>query len=176
MTSPGRIVAGRNVKIEEGVELQGLARRGIVLGDGVTLGRLCAIRPSSYYGVDLGEGLCIGAGSAIGAGSWIGASGFVEIGRDVLLGPQVVIIPENHVFEDTSRTIKEQGVQRAGVTIEDDCWIGTRATILSGVRIGRGSIVAAGAVVRHDVPPGAIVGGVPARVLRMRTESARRSA
>ena len=65
---------------------------------------------------------------------------------------------------------------RGDVVVEDDCWIGTNVTILSGVRIGRGSIVAAGAVVTRDVPAGAIVGGVPARVLRMRTDAARRSA
>lgn len=176
ITSPGRISLGRNVKLEEGVELQGLARRGVTLGDGVTIGRHASIRPSSYYGTDLGEGLSIGAGSAIGAACWIGASGFVEIGRDVLIGPRVVIIPENHVHGDLTRTIKEQGVVRAGVVIEDDCWIGTNATILSGVRIGRGSIVAAGAVVHVDVPAGSIVGGVPARILKMRGDEARRSA
>jgi len=176
ITSPGRIRLGRNVKLEEGVELQGLALRGITLGDGVTIGRMAMIRPSSYYGIDVGEGLSVGTGSAIGAGSWIGASGFVEIGRDVLLGPQVKILPENHVFSDETRTIKQQGVTRAGVCIEDDCWIGAGAAILAGVRIGRGSIVAAGAVVRHDVPPGAIVGGVPARILRMRGARALQSA
>ncbi len=176
ITSPGRISLGRNVKLEEGVELQGLARRGLTLGDGVTIGRHASIRPSSYYGTDLGEGLSIGMGSAIGAYSWVGASGFVEIGRDVLVGPRVVIIPENHVHADLSKTIKAQGVVRAGVVIEDDCWIGTNATILSGVRIGRGSIVAAGAVVNADVPAGSIVGGVPARILKMRGDAMQRSA
>ena len=70
--------------------------------------------------------------------------------------------------EDTSRTIKEQGVVRADVVIEDDCWIGCNVTVLSGVTIGRGSIVAAGAVVNKDVPPYSIVGGVPARLLKPR--------
>ena len=159
---------GRNVKIEELAEVQGLSRRGVWLGDGVTIGRGASIRPSSYYGHDLGEGLRVGEGSAIGAYSWIGASGHVSIGRNVLFGPRVVIIPENHVFESTELTIKEQGVVRADVVIEDDCWIGCNVTILSGVTIGRGSIIAAGAVVRADVPPYTIAGGVPARVLKKR--------
>lgn len=171
ITSAARIRVGRGVKIEDGVELQGLARRGITLGDGVTLGRQASIRPSSYYGTDLGEGLSIGAGSAIGAFCWFGASGFVEIGRDVLFGPRVVIIPENHAHADPRRTIKEQGVVRNGVVIEDDCWIGCNVTILAGVRIGRGSIVAAGAVVNRDVEPRSIVGGVPARLLRRRASA-----
>lgn len=176
ITSPGRIRVGRNVKLEELVELQGLARRGIALGDDVTIGRFASIRPSSYYGVDVGEGLSVGSGSAIGAYAWIGASGFVEIGRDVLLGPRVSILPENHVFADVERPIKEQGVVRDGVVIEDDCWIGANVAILAGVRIGRGSVVAAGAVVTKDVPPQSIVGGVPARILRVRTAEDARSA
>jgi acetyltransferase-like isoleucine patch superfamily enzyme len=176
ITSPGRITVGRNVKIEELAEVQGLARRGITLGDDVTIGRFASIRPSSYYGIDLGEGLQVGSGSAIGAYCWIGASGFVEIGRDVLLGPRVSILPENHVFADVERTIKEQGVEREGVVIEDDCWIGANVSILAGVRIGTGSIVAAGAVVTKSVPPGCIVGGVPARILKRREPELARSA
>lgn len=175
VTSAGRIRVGRNVKLEDGVELQGLATGGIRLGNGVTLGRQASIRPASYYGSDMGEGLVVGDGTAIGAFCWFGASGKVEIGRDVLFGPRVVIVPENHVHAAVERTIKEQGVVRGGVVVEDDCWIGTNVTLLSGVRVGRGSIVAAGAVVTRDVPPWSIVGGVPARVLKSRL-AARRSA
>jgi acetyltransferase-like isoleucine patch superfamily enzyme len=118
--------------------------------------------------MDPGEGIEIGRGTAIGAYCWIGASGRVRIGRDVLLGPRVVMIPENHNFEDTQASIKSQGVTRQGIEIDDDCWIGANVTILAGVHIGRGSIVAAGAVVRKDVAPYSIVGGVPARLLRSR--------
>ncbi|MEZ5974929.1 MAG: DapH/DapD/GlmU-related protein [Planctomycetota bacterium] len=170
----GHLHVGRNVKIEAGAEVHALSSEGVYLGDGVTIGRLASIRPSGYYGTDLGVGLRVGAGSAIGAFSWIGASGPVQIGEKVLLGPRVVILPENHVFADTSRPIKEQGVERLGVTIEDDCWLGADSKILAGVHIGRGSIVAAGAVVTKDVPPGHIVGGVPARILRARAEAPQR--
>ena len=159
---------GRDVKIEEDAEVQCRARRGVTLGDRVTIGRGVSIRPSSYYGHEPGEGLSVGTGTAIGPYSWIGASGFVRIGRDVLLGPRVVILPENHVFSDATRTIKSQGVERAGVVIEDDCWIGANVTLLAGVRVGRGSVVAAGAVVRDDVAPMSVVGGVPARLIRTR--------
>ena len=170
--NPGHLTAGRGVKLEEHAELQCLARRGVVLGDGVTIGRGASIRPSSYYGHEPGEGLAVGAGSAIGAYSWIGASGFVSIGRDVMFGPRVLVLPENHVFDDPGRTIKSQGVVRSGVVVEDDCWIGAGATLLAGVRIGRGSVVAAGAVVRSDVAPMSVVGGVPARLLKTRGRAA----
>jgi len=165
---PGRLLLGRRVKLEELAEIQCRSRRGVRLGSGVTIGRAVSIRPSSYYGHEPGEGLEIGDGTAIGAGSWIGASGHVSIGRDVLLGPCVTILPENHAFDDPGATIKSQGVVREGVVVEDDCWIGARAVVLAGVRVGRGSVVAAGAVVTRDVAPYSIVGGVPARVIRSR--------
>ena len=172
------LTLGRGVKIEEFAEVQCRSTRGVVLGDRVTIGRSVSIRPSSYYGHEAGEGLTVGAGSAIGALSWIGASGHVSIGVDVLIGPRVTILPENHLFENVNETIKSQGVARARVVIEDDCWIGSGATILAGVRIGRGSIVAAGAVVARDVPPRTIVGGVPARIIKYRcaTEGQARAA
>ncbi|MNG32136.1 Virginiamycin A acetyltransferase [compost metagenome] len=75
---------------------------------------------------------------------------------------------ENHVFSDKTKPIKEQGIYRQGITIEDDCWIGSNVTILDGVTIGTGSVVAAGAVVTKDVPPYSVVGGVPAKIIKER--------
>ena len=132
---------------------------------------MASVRPSGYYGTDLGHGLRVGEGSSIGAFAWIGASGPVRLGKQVMLGPRVVILPENHIYEDLQRPIQEQGVERLGVTIEDDCWIGADAKILAGVHIARGAIVAAGAVVTKDVAAGHIVGGVPARTLRVRGQA-----
>ena len=65
-------------------------------------------------------------------------------------------------------SIKEQGVKREFVKIEDDCWIAANTVILAGVTIGRGSVIAAGSVVTKDVPPYSIVGGVPANVIKSR--------
>jgi len=79
---------------------------------------------------------------------------------------------ENHNIGRTDVPIDAQGVTRQGIVIEDDCWLGGGATILAGVRVGRGAVVAAGAIVTRDVPPYAIVAGVPARVVRMRGEAA----
>ena len=61
-----------------------------------------------------------------------------------------------------------EAITKGDIVVEDDVWIGYRATVLSGVRIGQGAVVAAGAVVTNDVPPYAIVGGVPAKILRYR--------
>jgi acetyltransferase-like isoleucine patch superfamily enzyme len=162
------VSVGRNFKAEDYCEIQGLSRTGVHFGDNVTVGRMAVIRPSGYYSGEPGHGLSVGNNSAIGAFCYIGASGKITIGNNVMLGPRVNMSAENHLFSDKTRTIKEQGVIRKGITIEDDCWIGSNVTILDGVTICTGSIVAAGAVVTKDVPPYTIVGGVPARVIKDR--------
>jgi len=84
----------------------------------------------------------------------------------------VCLIAENHVADDPERPIKVQGVSRESILIEDDVWLGAGVIVVAGVTIGRGSAVAAGCVVTHDVPPFALVAGVPARVVRSRTATA----
>ncbi len=86
-----------------------------------------------------------------------------------MMGPEVVIFTTDHAFSDVGRPMREQGMRAVrAVTIEDDVWIGQRAMILPGVTIGRGSVIAAGAVVVKDVPPFCVVGGNPAKILRTR--------
>lgn len=169
--NPGHISLGRSVVIEGDCEIQGLSRRGVSLGDQVTVGRLAMVRPSGYYGRELGEGLKVGARSNLGPYAYIGCGGFVEIGQDVMMGPRVSIIAEQHNFEDTTRSLRSQGVTRRGIVIEDNCWLGANCVILDGVRIGAGSVIAAGCVVTRSVPPNSIVAGVPGRVLRERGRS-----
>jgi len=166
--SPGQLTVGRDVVIEDYAEVQATSRDGIVLGNNVVIGPMAMIRPSGYYARDLGVGLTVGDRSGIGAGSYIGCSGGVTIGNDVLFGPGVMLFAEEHVIGDVSHTIREQGVRWASIVIEDDCWLASRVTVTSGVRIGRGSVVGAGAVVTKDVPPFSVVAGNPAKVIRSR--------
>lgn len=165
------IVAGRNLVLEAYSEVQGLSREGIQFGDNVTVGRFAMIRPSGYYGRDAGLGLSVGDRSNIGPFCFIGCSGGIRIGNDVLMSPNVQIYSENHVYSDSGRTIKAQGVKCLPVVVEDDCWLASGVIVLGGVTIGRGSIVAAGAVVTEDVPPYSTVGGVPARIIGRRPRS-----
>jgi acetyltransferase-like isoleucine patch superfamily enzyme len=79
-----------------------------------------------------------------------------------MIAPGVRMFSENHNFSDDT-TIKVQGVSWNPITIEDDCWIASGATLLAGVTIGRGSVVAAGAVVTKSFPPNSIIAGVPAK-------------
>ncbi|MBF6588994.1 MAG: acyltransferase [Ktedonobacterales bacterium] len=165
------IRAGRNLIVEDYAEIQGLSRQGITFGDRVSIGRFAMIRPSGYYGGELGEGLSVGDHSNIGAYCYIGCAGFIRIGSNVMMSPRVSLYAENHNFAEVTRPMKEQGVTRAPIVIEDDCWIASHSVILAGVTIGRGSIIAAGSVVTRDVPPYSIVAGSPARVLRSRLEA-----
>ena len=96
----------------------------------------------------------------------------IFIGNKVLFGPHVTIIGGDHRITDVGRFIydvlEKHPEDDQDVHIEDDVWIGTNTTLLKGVTVGRGAVVAAGALVTKDVPPYAIVGGVPAKVLKYR--------
>lgn len=162
------IHAGRGLSLQEGVEIVGLSKKGIRFGDRCTVGRFATIRPTNVLFREPGEGLEMGDHSNIGPYSFIGCSGFIKIGSGVMMGPRVTLLAENHNFEDASRPMKEQGVSRSFITIEDDCWLGAGCMITAGVTIGKGSIIAAGAVVTKDVEPYSIVGGVPAKLIRRR--------
>lgn len=172
---PRHIRAGRRLSLEEGCEIVGLSKRGVVFGERCTVGRFATIRPTNVLVDEAGEGLRVGDHSNIGAYSYIGCSGYIELGARVMMGPRVSLLAENHNAERTDVPMKDQGVTRSFIRIEDDCWLGAGSTVLAGVTIGRGSIVAAGAVVTKDVPPGSVVGGVPARILKQRGDTSAES-
>jgi acetyltransferase-like isoleucine patch superfamily enzyme len=92
----------------------------------------------------------------------------LDIGDNVRVATHVVIVASNHRFDRTDMPITAQGVSARGIVIEDNVWIGAGAIVLDGVRIGYGAVIAAGAVISQDVPPNAVVAGVPGRVVRFR--------
>jgi acetyltransferase-like isoleucine patch superfamily enzyme len=162
--------AGRNLIIEDGVEVMALSKNGISLGDNVTLGAMSTIKPSNYYGHNIGIGLTMGNNSNIGRYSYIGCSGGINIGSNVMISPRVSMYAENHVFDNIHIPMKQQGVERKEINILDNCWIAGNSVILAGVTIGEGSIVAAGSVVTKDVPPYSIVAGSPAKIISNRKD------
>jgi acetyltransferase-like isoleucine patch superfamily enzyme len=111
-------------------------------------------------------GIRIGRDSLIGEYTVIRGQGGVTIGDRVFTSPMTQLIAVNHVFADPGRPFIEQGITAQGIVIEDDVWLGSNAVITDGVRVGRGAVVAASAVVTRDVPPHTVVAGVPARVVR----------
>lgn len=151
------ITCGKNVKFEDFSEIHGLCSDGLVFGDYVTISRGVMIRPSSYYGNELGKGLVMGEHSSIGPYGYVGCSGMITIGKNVMFGPKCSLFAENHNFSDIEKNIKSQGVNQKGITVEDDCWIGSNVVILDGVTIGKGSVIGAGTLIMKDVPAGSVV-------------------
>lgn len=99
----------------------------------------------------------MGENSSIGPFGFVGCSGKIVIGKNVMIGPRVSLFAENHNFSDKSESIKEQGVNNKGITIEDDVWIGSGVVILDGVTIGSGSVVGAGTIITKDIPKQSVV-------------------
>jgi maltose O-acetyltransferase len=126
--------------------------------------------------VNIEQGADIGTGrhTRLGHHSGIGRRCVVKyahVGNYVMMGPEVVFIGRNHDFSDLQRPLQEQGyVEAPPIVIGDNVWIGTRAVILPGRRVGHHAVIGAGAVVTHDVPDYAVVGGNPARILYYRNE------
>lgn len=127
--------------------------------------------PNGSYTFDtiyLGDSVSIGIGAVL----WAVAPASISIGDKTMLGPYVSIIAGDHVIDQLGRFMADVNVKRPGddlpVAVDKDVWIGAHVTVLKGVRIGRGAVVAAGAVVTRDVEPYAIVAGVPARPVRRR--------
>ena len=103
-------------------------------------------------------------------------SGKVRCGDGVRIASHVTIVGFNHGYDDPSVPIHTQKHETLGIVIQDDVWIGANAVVLDGVTVGKGAVIAAGAVVSKDVPPMAIVGGVPAKLVRYRGQSAKTDA
>src|SRR6478735_2690780 len=109
----------------------------------------------------------IGDDTVIHLGFHCGAAESVKIGRDVLIAGRVYITDHDHVFDDPARPARwNESLVSKPVVIEDGVWLGEGCVILKGVTVGRRSVVGAYAVVTKDVPPGAVVGGIPAKVIK----------
>jgi maltose O-acetyltransferase len=123
----------------------------------------------SFSTISVGEDVSLGERACL-----IASRSRILIGSHVMFGPEVTIRGGNHRTDVVGRLMKsirdeeKRPEDDRGVVIEDDVWVGARAVILSGVRIGRGAVVGAGAIVTKSIPPYAIVVGNPARLLRFR--------
>ena len=161
---------GRGVTFERGTIVDGLSKRGVEIGDNVMIGPYCVIRASGL--TNLGVGVRIGKQSSLDAYSYVGAGGGVFIGDFVIMGQHVSFHAENHLYDRIDIPIKNQGTTRKGITVEDDCWIGSNTIFLDGAHVGRGCVIAAGTVVRGNVPAYSVVAGVPGRVIKDRRVAA----
>ena len=127
-------------------------------------GRNPIVKNKCYFG----DGSKISLGNNAQLGQNARLQGEIAIGDDCVMGPDVIIMATYHKIADPDVPIRLQGGGENPVVIGDDVWLGTRAIILPGVTLGNHCIVGAGAVVTKSFPDYSIVGGVPARILRMR--------
>ncbi|KPF93998.1 transferase [Novosphingobium sp. AAP83] len=135
----------------------------------ISLGVSPSISPDVVFSnpdrITIGNRVRLGSRCHIWAGP---RDGRIRIGDDVLFGPEVMLTAATYAYNEGS-PVTDQAMREADIEIGNDVWLATRAVILPGARIGDGAIVAAGAVVKGDVPPFAIVAGSPARIVGQRT-------
>lgn len=152
---------GKRVFIERNVDLMRYPKN-IEVADDVVLKegcRICACNENAK--------IKIGKNTTVGYHSFMFASEKIEIGDDCMIGPFSYIVDSDH-GKKKDVTMNRQPNETAPIIIHNDVWIGTGAKILKGVTIGEGAVVAAGAVVKEDVPPYKIVGGIPAKIISER--------
>lgn len=139
-----------------------LRKKGCVIADGVVI---CA-------NVRVGGRIEIGSGSSIANNcSLSGESAGIFIGEHVMIAPGCVLVAFNHGFSRIDIPMVKQPNDEAPIYIENDVWIASNCTITKGVRIGKGSIIAANSVVTKDVLPYSIVGGIPAKLIKSRSSN-----
>lgn len=158
---------GRWAVLERDVTLRAHGGEGIELGDRVVIGSFSVLEVTSGLARNAGS-IRLGDRTSLGDHCYVGGAGGVRVGNNVLCGQYVSFHAENHRFAERGHLVREQGVTHSGIEVEDDCWLGSGATILDGVIVGRGAVVGAGAVVTRSVAPFAIVAGVPARQIGTR--------
>lgn len=127
------------------------------LGDYSTIEDFCTIN-NGVGDVIIGNETRIGMGNVV--------IGPVTIGNNVIFAQNIVASGLNHSYENLSSPISKQKVTTARITVEDECWIGANAVLTAGVKVGKHSVIAAGAVVTKDIPPYSVAVGNPARVIK----------
>jgi acetyltransferase-like isoleucine patch superfamily enzyme len=163
-----KIKWGKFLRLGDFVFVSALSKNGIQFGNNVSIGAFSRIIVSTTLN-NLGDKIVIGNSVGIGEYASLGGAGGLEIGDECIVGPYLSCHPENHNYSDLTISIRHQGVNRKGIKIGENCWIGSKVSILDGVQLGNGCIIAAGAVVTKSFPDNSIIGGVPAKIIKTRS-------
>lgn len=158
---PSRIKIKKSVVIDDGclIDARGANEKGIVLGEGVIINQRTTIKSKS------GD-IVIKKMVRIGANSWLVSLEGIEIGEGTAVAPYCCMSAGKYDLSNLDIPLMEQDAFSSGpIVIEDNVWVATRVTILDGVRIGRDSVISAGAVISREIPPRSIVEGNPAKVI-----------
>lgn len=159
------IRVGKWVKIEDYAYLNALGTGQLSIGDNSSIGAFSRVIISTSYN-NIGSHIHIGDNVGIGEYAYLGGGGGLDIGDNCIIGQYLSCHPENHNYQDKTLQIRQQGVNRKGIKIGENCWIGAKVTIADGVEIGQHCVIAAGAVVTSSMPDYSVVGGVPAKILK----------
>jgi acetyltransferase-like isoleucine patch superfamily enzyme len=166
-------LARKRLRFRGKLRLDGLAFIGpgvtiqVARGAHLSLGRWSWVGHGCKLRCHEGE-ISIGAKSVLGQECTISAYKRVSIGRECVIADRVMMIDFDHGMVEVDRPIRLQGIYKRDVVVGNNVWIGYGASILRGVTVGDNAVIGTGAVVTKDVPANAIVGGVPARLIRMR--------
>lgn len=180
--------SGASLTVEDNVKLRGIS--SLSFADRVSLRNNVSLAANSINssiklgcevfldnGVDIrtvagyeGCHIIIGDKTYIGPYTCFAGPGSISVGSNCLIASHCGIYANNHNFENTEVLIRDQGVRHRGISIGDNCWLGSGVTILDGVVIGAGCVVGAGAVVTRSLPEQSIAIGVPAKVVGRRGE------
>lgn len=154
-------------------------RKGVLIAEGVRIpgGGALELRDAvlvqrySVLNARTGGVIRVGRRSRIGAFAVISAGQLVDIGDDVLIADRVFVSDHHHGFADPGKPVMDQGMSATQpVSIGAGSWLGINVCIMPGVTLGAGCIVGAGSVVTRSFGPGSIVGGAPARLIRLRSD------
>jgi len=155
---------GNGVYLDEGVYLHACPN-GVEIGEGTFVMHHAELHVYNFRNIPH-SGIRMGRNCLISEFNVLRGQGGITIGDNVYTAPLVQMLAVDHVYDDPTRPIIEQGITAKGIVVEDNAWIGAGAIILDGVRVGKGAIVGAGSVVAEDVPPHTVVAGVPAKVVK----------
>ena len=152
----------RNTKGTKGIVLRYIFLKTISrsVGDNV------AIHENVY--LHFPENIKFGNNVSIHPMCYIDACGKIDIGNEVSIAHSTTILSTSHVYDNLTIPIKDQDYKIEKTSIEDGVWIGAKSTVLLGVTLGKNSIVGANSLVNKDIPENAVVGGIPAKTLKMR--------
>jgi acetyltransferase-like isoleucine patch superfamily enzyme len=153
---------GVGTRVKSSASIQAGKRGSVVIGDHCLIDEHVVFRAGSSGRITLGDHVSINPFTILHG------QGTLSIGNNVRIASHCAIVSFDHVFEDRKAPIRTQGLSRKGVVIEDDVWIGAHATVLDGVHIAKGCVIAAGAVVTRSTKPFGVYAGVPARRIKER--------
>jgi acetyltransferase-like isoleucine patch superfamily enzyme len=154
----GELRVGDNVRLESNVKIYNYTD----IGDNVIIGDNVELRSNGTSKVVIGKNTSINRNSMI--------MGLVTIGKNCAIAPGCVIVGSNHNFDNKKENIKEQGLSRKGIIIDDDVWFGANVVVLDGVKIGKGSVIGAGSVVTKSIPEYSIAVGNPCKIIKQRNK------